>query len=67
MIADFFKKLLAGTLFKKFRNIIQCITQEDMPKYKRVYNKATAAHLTKELDITNKVNSPHVQWYISIH
>jgi hypothetical protein len=34
MIGDFFTKALQGSLFKKFRNLILNIKDEDMPKYR---------------------------------
>jgi hypothetical protein len=53
MIGDYFTKPLAGSLFKKFRNIIQGITDGDMPKYRRAYEKSSAVRRSKEIAITN--------------
>ena len=54
MIGDYFTKPLAGSLFKKFRNLILGINDGDMIKYKNAYNKSTADRLAKERDIVNK-------------
>ena len=51
MIADFFTKPMAGAvLFKKSRNIIEDISQEDMPKYKRAYDKDSDTYPTIRLN-----------------
>ena len=39
-IADYFAKQLQGILFKKFRNIILGIVEEDIALYKENYRKA---------------------------
>lgn len=59
IVADFFTKPLAGVLFKRFRNFIQGIDQDDMPKYKRAFDTSTADQLAQEVAITNKVNPPY--------
>ena len=40
MIADYFTKPLQGSLFKKFRNLILGIAEEDFNEYKSEYNQA---------------------------
>ena len=54
MIGDYFTKPLAGSLFKKFRNIILGINDADMPKYRTIYHKAMADRKAKELAILNR-------------
>ena len=54
MIGDYFTKPLAGSLFKKFRNIILGIQDADMAKYRKEYNLSTAKRKAKERDILNK-------------
>ena len=39
MIADYFTKLLQGALFRKFRDLVLGIKEEDFHEYKRVYQE----------------------------
>ena len=40
MIADYFTKPLQGSLFKKFRNMILGIVEDDIALYKENYRQA---------------------------
>ena len=40
MIADYFTKPLLGSLFRKFRNVILGIVEEDIETYKENYKQA---------------------------
>ena len=39
MIADYFTKPLQGALFRKFRDLVHGIKEEDFDEYKRMYQE----------------------------
>ena len=53
MVRDYFTKPLAGSLFKKFRNIIPGICDTEMGEYRRAYKKSCDNRQAKEAAILN--------------
>jgi hypothetical protein len=62
MVGDFFTKALQGTLFKKFRNLIMNISEDDFPRYRAIMKaydasrkRETSQECVEDSARTNKV------------